>query len=119
MDDRAQSRRLVGTAGAARLGPLYPTDAMTLQKTAASTPQATDAPGTFQSRHIGPDAAAREQMLAAIGAPSLDALIDQTIPPDIRLAHPLDLPPGDSEHEYLRRLRGIAAQNRATRSFIG
>ena len=76
-------------------------------------------PGSFQSRHIGPDAAAREQMLAAIGAPSLDALIDQTIPPDIRLAAPLDLPAGDSEHDYLRRLRGIAARNRNFRSFIG
>src|SRR5688572_5931558 len=76
-------------------------------------------PGSFQSRHIGPDPAARDQMLSAIGVPSLDALIDQTIPPDIRLQAPLDLPAGDSEHEYLRRLRGIAARNRTFRSFIG
>jgi len=79
----------------------------------------TERPGTFQSRHIGPDAAAREEMLAAIGVPSLDALIDQTIPPDIRLGMPLDLPAGESEHDYLRRLRGIAARNRSFRSFIG
>jgi glycine dehydrogenase len=58
-------------------------------------------------------------MLAAIGVPSLDALIDQTIPPDIRLAAPLDLPEGDTEHEYLRRLRTIAARNRVARSYIG
>jgi glycine dehydrogenase len=75
--------------------------------------------GTFQSRHIGPDAAERAAMLAAIGVPSLDALIDQTIPPDIRLAVPLDMPEGDSEHEYLRRLTAIAARNRVTRSYIG
>jgi glycine dehydrogenase len=79
----------------------------------------TEGIGTFQSRHIGPDAAARAQMLAAIGVPSLDALIDQTIPSDIRLAAPLDLPAGDREHDYLRRLRGIAARNRSFRSFIG
>ena len=76
-------------------------------------------PGSFQSRHIGPDPAAREQMLAAIGVPSLDVLIDQTIPPDIRLTTALDLPPGDSEQAYLRRLRGIAARNRTFRSYIG
>ncbi len=75
--------------------------------------------GTFESRHIGPDAAERERMLAAIGVSSLDALIDQTIPPDIRLSAPLDLPEGDSEDAYLRRLRGIAARNRVTRSYIG
>jgi glycine dehydrogenase len=80
---------------------------------------ARERPGSFQSRHIGPDAAARDQMLAAIGVSSLDALIDQTIPPDIRLTTPLDLPPGDSEQAYLRRLRGIAARNRTYRSFIG
>jgi glycine dehydrogenase len=78
-----------------------------------------DRPGTFQSRHIGPDRTAREEMLAAIGVPSLDALIEQTIPPDIRLPGPLDLPPGEPEYEYLRRLRSIAARNRPMRSFIG
>jgi len=40
-------------------------------------------PNSFQSRHIGPAADAREDMLRAIGVPSLDALIDQTIPPGI------------------------------------
>jgi glycine dehydrogenase len=58
-------------------------------------------------------------MLEAIGVPSLEALIDQTVPPDIRLAAPLDLPEGDTEYEYLRRLRGIAARNRIARSYIG
>ena len=75
--------------------------------------------GSFQSRHIGPDPAERDAMLAAIGVPSLDVLIDQTIPPGIRLPAPLDLPAGDSEHGYLRRLRGIAARNVTTRSYIG
>jgi glycine dehydrogenase len=76
-------------------------------------------PGTFKSRHIGPDAAARDEMLRAIGVPSLDDLIDQTIPPGIRAKAPLDLPEADSEFGYLRRLRGIAAGNVVARSYIG
>ena len=58
-------------------------------------------------------------MLEAIGVPSLDALIDQTIPPGIRSRAPLDLPEGETEHAYLRRLRGIAARNTVARSYIG
>jgi glycine dehydrogenase len=75
--------------------------------------------GSFQARHIGPDRAARDEMLRAIGAPSLDALIDQTIPPGIRSKAPLDLPRGEGEYEYLQRLRSIAAQNTVARSYIG
>ncbi len=75
--------------------------------------------GSFSSRHIGPDTADRDAMLAAIGVPSLDALIDQTIPPGIRTRTPLDLPEGDSESAYLRRLRDIATTNRLARSYIG
>ena len=58
-------------------------------------------------------------MLRAIGVPSLDALIDQTIPPGIRSPTPLDLPPADSEHGYLRRLRtdrGAATSSRGRTS---
>jgi glycine cleavage system P protein (glycine dehydrogenase) len=75
--------------------------------------------GSFQTRHIGPDAAERDAMLAAVGVPSLDALIEQTIPPGIRLPAGLDMPAGESEHGYLRRLAGLAARNETTRSYIG
>src|SRR6476469_7115267 len=75
--------------------------------------------GSFQSRHIGPDAAERDAMLAAIGVTSLDVLIDQTIPPGIRLPAGLDLPEADSEHGYLRRLGGIATKNVVASSYIG
>src|SRR5262249_27152168 len=68
---------------------------------------------------IGPDAREREEMLRTIGVPSLDALIDQTIPPDIRLRAPLDLAAGESEAAYLRRLRQIASRNGVARSDIG
>ena len=73
----------------------------------------------FQSRHIGPDATDTAAMLAVVGASSLDGLIDEAIPARIRLNAPLDLPPGTSEHAFLRDLRGIAAKNRLFRSYIG
>ncbi len=76
-------------------------------------------PNSFQSRHIGPAADAREDMLRAIGVPSLDALIDQTIPPGIRATKPLDLPAAETEYAYLRRLRTIAERNVVARSYIG
>ena len=76
-------------------------------------------PGSFQSRHIGPGPAERGAMLEAIGVPSLAALIDQTIPPGIRSGAALDLPEAETEHAYLRRLRGIATRNTVARSYIG
>src|SRR6185436_19353711 len=78
-----------------------------------------DLQGSFQTRHIGPDIAARDAMLRAIGVPSLDALIEQTIPAGIRSTKPLDLPEADSEHGYLRRLAEIASRNVVARSYIG
>ena len=58
-------------------------------------------------------------MLKKIDAPSLDALIDQTIPAAIRLKLPLNLPAGMSEHAYLAHLRGIAAKNKLYKNYIG
>ena len=58
-------------------------------------------------------------MLEAVGAKSLDALIDEAIPADIRLKAPLDLPVAESEHEYLTHLRQTGAKNRVFRSYIG
>ena len=58
-------------------------------------------------------------MLAVVGAPSLDALIDEAIPPAIRRRDPLPLPPAEREHDYLARLWTVAAKNQVFRSFIG
>ena len=80
---------------------------------------APETPGSFDKRHIGPNTAERDSMLRAVGVASLDVLIDQTIPPGIRTEAPLDLPEGDSEAAYLRRLSEIAARNRIARSYIG
>ncbi len=73
----------------------------------------------FQSRHIGPNAAERDEMLKTAGASSLDALMDEAIPARIRLTQPLDVPEGVSEYEYLRALREIAAKNQLYKSYIG
>ncbi len=76
-------------------------------------------PGTFQSRHIGPDDAEAREMLAAIGASSLEALVDEAVPARIRLDKALNLPDGMPEHEFLRELRSIAARNQLYKSYIG
>ena len=73
----------------------------------------------FQSRHIGPDEAERDDMLKVVGAPSLDELIDEAIPPRIRLRQPLDVSEGITEYQFLRDLRRTAARNQVFRSFIG
>jgi len=58
-------------------------------------------------------------MLQAIGAPSLDALISEIIPADIRSGRPLALPAALGEFEYHRELRALASKNRVFRSYIG
>lgn len=73
----------------------------------------------FIHRHIGPNAAELQEMLAAIGASSLDQLIDETVPAAIRLRGELNLPAALSEFEYLRELEKIAAKNQVFRSYIG
>ncbi|HUL72338.1 MAG TPA: aminomethyl-transferring glycine dehydrogenase [Vicinamibacterales bacterium] len=74
---------------------------------------------TFQSRHIGPRDEDVAAMLKVVGARSLDALVGDIVPADIRLPAPPALPAAESEFEYLRRLRGIAARNEVFRSYIG
>jgi glycine dehydrogenase len=76
-------------------------------------------PGTFQARHIGPNEADAREMLAAIGAASLEALVDEAVPARIRLDKPLNLPEGLPEHEFLRELKTIASRNQPFRSYIG
>jgi len=76
-------------------------------------------PDRFVNRHIGPDAREMREMLSLCGYPSLDALIQEAVPANIRLAGPLSLPAARSEFDALAELRGIAAKNQVFRSFIG
>lgn len=73
----------------------------------------------FPKRHIGPREADAREMLETIGVNSMDELIDKTIPEQIRLKTPLDLPGSRSEHWYLRQLEELAAKNKIYRSYIG
>ncbi len=73
----------------------------------------------FVDRHIGPDEREQTEMLQALGLSSLDALISETVPEDIRLTGTLDLPPPIGEPEVLSELRGLAARNQVWKSFIG
>jgi glycine dehydrogenase len=73
----------------------------------------------FAPRHIGPSPEDTNAMLEAVGAASLDALMDEAIPSSIRLAGPLALPDAETESQYLSRLKAIARKNKVLRSFIG
>ena len=73
----------------------------------------------FLARHVGPSEAETEAMLRTIGVSSVDALIDEALPPSIRLASPLPLPDGMTESAFLTDLRAIARKNVLHRSYIG
>lgn len=73
----------------------------------------------FLKRHNGPDAAETRHMLDALGLPSMQALIQQTVPDDIRLEGELALDDPCNESEALDYLAQLARQNRVARNFIG
>ena len=74
---------------------------------------------TFARRHTGDSAAETAAMLALLGYPSVDALVDAAVPPHIRLGRALNLPAAASESTALGELRSLANENRVFRSFIG
>ena len=76
-------------------------------------------PNVFLRRHLGPDAAEQQAMLDSLGLGSRVELIEQTVPPGIRLNRPLDLPPALDEEAALAKLRGYAEQNQVWTSLIG
>ena len=73
----------------------------------------------FADRHVGPRPDDVARMLDAISASSLDDLIDQAVPPSIRSAGPLDLPPSRGEAEVQAALRALAGRNTVLTSMIG
>lgn len=73
----------------------------------------------FQNRHIGINETDLKFMLKKIGVDSLDELIDQTIPKDIRLKERLNLPSALSENEYADEITQLASKNRAYATYIG
>lgn len=73
----------------------------------------------FESRHIGPDAEQIRQMLQRIKAASVEELISQTIPANIRLKKDLQLPDAQSEFEFLSAFRKTVSRNKIFKSYIG
>ncbi|MGR5231704.1 aminomethyl-transferring glycine dehydrogenase [Vibrio rotiferianus] len=73
----------------------------------------------FVARHNGPNKSDQQKMLEAINAVSLDSLIDETVPAQIRLEQPLNLAEAKSEADMLAAMRKFADQNQVKRTFIG
>lgn len=73
----------------------------------------------FSGRHIGPDARETSEMLLAMGEPSLQTLVEKTIPADIRIRKSMNIPAAMSESDYLEELRSISSGNQVFRSYIG
>ena len=74
---------------------------------------------SFALRHLGPRENDLPQMLETIGVDSLDQLIDETIPSDIRLKNPLELEHIMTEYEYANHIRLLGRTNKVYKSYIG
>ena len=73
----------------------------------------------FQARHIGPRATDLNAMLQTIGVSSLDQLIDETVPANIRLKKSMNIGAPKAEYQYLQELKSIAQKNKVFKSYIG
>jgi len=73
----------------------------------------------FALRHIGPNENELQHMLKTIGATSLDQLILETIPEDIRLKKPLNLAPAMSEYEFSNHIAELGNKNKVFKTYIG
>ena len=73
----------------------------------------------FTARHVGPDSDELARMLSVLEVASVDELLDQTIPTNIRDDTALALPPARSEAAVLAALRELADRNGSRRSLIG
>lgn len=97
-----------------------PTDGTTGHSRATASEAAALQPtDRFEHRHIGPQDDEIAQMLQQMGYNSLDALVDKTVPAQIRMEQPLKLGQGKGEHELLKELKAIASKNQVFRSYIG
>jgi glycine dehydrogenase len=72
----------------------------------------------FEGRHLGPDDASVNEMLRVIGAESVGQLIAETVPQSIRRA-PMNLPPAQTEAQFLKGFKKMAERNKVFKSYIG
>ncbi len=73
----------------------------------------------FIPRHIGPGEQDQQAMLAAVGAASLEALMQEVVPANIRMSRALNLPAPRAEADVLAEMKAIAGQNQVFRNYIG
>jgi glycine dehydrogenase len=73
----------------------------------------------FVNRHLGPREQEMQEMLEFIGVSSLDELISQTVPENIRLKEPLKLKEGLTERQYYREILRLASKNKVFNTYIG
>lgn len=73
----------------------------------------------FLHRHIGSDNDQIQEMLSTIGASSLEKLMDETVPQNIRLHEEMDMDEPMSEYRFLEQFRELASKNKIYESYIG
>ena len=73
----------------------------------------------FTKRHIGPNAIELKIILETIGVESVEELLNQTIPDNIRLKKDLNIPEGISEMEFLKEIKKLSSLNKNFKTYIG
>jgi len=73
----------------------------------------------FANRHIGPRGKHYQDMLKTIGVSSIEELIFETLPDNIRLKQPLQLPEALSEHQFSQHINALADKNQHYKTYIG
>lgn len=74
---------------------------------------------SFALRHIGPRPSNIDEMLKTIGVDSLDQLIYETLPDDIKLEKEIEVGEGMSEQEYAEHINKLANKNQVFKTYIG
>lgn len=74
---------------------------------------------SLANRHIGINEQEEQLMLQKIGVKSLDELIDKTLPKNIRLKQPIDLPEAMNEYEFAQHIAQLASKNKLYTTYIG
>jgi glycine dehydrogenase len=74
---------------------------------------------SFAHRHIGPNEVEKAAMLETIGASSLDQLIDETVPANIRMKGGLNLPEPMTEQQFMTHVKALASKNQLSKTYIG
>ena len=73
----------------------------------------------FADRHIGINSLDKTNMLEYVGSNSIEQLISETIPENIRLKKEMNLKPALSENEYLSHIEKLGGKNKIYKSYIG